>query len=336
MSRVLTTPIVLALWLLAFLLSACQPIQPVAANATAECTDADKLNLLRTYEERFRNDDPAGVAALFTEHAVFAFDPAPRLDQTSGKYQSPFVAHAEGRQAIQEMFTLLIALDAGVVFDSMRVQEDTVVAYGKQTSSMAPQFGQPTTEISGTQIIVVRNCQIATARFVLSQAALDALPAAEEAAAAQCADDYKVALFMRYLNGINGGDTMLAAFPWADDAQAEFERAPEFDAATQSYRSPELLQVQGIDQIKGIIDAFIGIPLYKTADLSSAVVDGSTLTMNVTLSSPSFTGEPWLLPVDAIEGNYTVTFNTQCKVATVKWALVEGTAAQLTALKQKQ
>lgn len=171
---------------------------------------------------------------------------------------------------------------------------------------------------------------------MLAQEALDALPAAEEAALAQCTDEYKVVLFMRYLNGITGGDAMLAAFPWADNARAEFERVPEFDTATQSYRSPEALQVEGIDQIKGVIDAFIGIPLYKTADLSSAVVTGSILTMHVTLSSPSFTGEPWLLPVDAVEGDYTVTFNEQCKVATVEWALVEGIADQLTTLKQKQ
>jgi hypothetical protein len=336
MPRVITTTTFLALWLMAFLVSACQPIQPVAATAAVECTDADKLKLLRTYEERFRNDDAAGVAALFTEDGVFAFDPAPRLNPESGEYYVPFVAHVEGRQQIEEMFTLLNSLDADVVFDTMRVQEDTVVAYAKQSSSLAPEYGQPTTEISGTQIIVVRDCQIATARLVLAQEALDALPAAEQAANAQCADDYKVAVFMRYLNGINGSDVSLAALPWADDAQAEFERAPELDAATQSYRSPDPLQVQGIDEIKGIINAFIGIPLYKTVDRSSVVVNGSTLTMNVTLSSPSFTGEPWLLPVEAIEGGYTVTFNDQCKVATVKWALVEGTADQLTALKQKQ
>ncbi|MEZ4731975.1 MAG: nuclear transport factor 2 family protein [Caldilineaceae bacterium] len=326
----LTTAKLMVLVLLLLVGSACQPIRPEAAIAE-ECTDEDKINLLRAYEERFRNDDAQGVADLFTEDAVFAFDPSPYMERASGIYKVPFVARADGREGIKAMFDLLNSLDAGVVFDTPRVQEDTVIASGKQTSSMSPDYGTPGTEMAGTQMIVVRNCSIATSRFIISQAALDAMPAEAAEAAARCEDRYKSSLFQRFLNGVWDGNAELAILPWAANAVLRFDGLPRWEEASQAYIvDPETAQqATGLPEIEPLLATMIEQQTGITPHLDVQQIEGLTLTLPVTVTqfnpSPDFSA----LPLTELGGVYTATFNDQCEVAALDFVYSEETLQRL-------
>lgn len=323
--------------LLSLIFGACQPIR-ADAPAAVECTDEDKINLVRAYEERFRNDDAQGVADLFTEDAVFAFDPIPHMERVSGKYKVPFIVRVDGRQAIKEMFDVLNSLDAGLIFDTPRVQEDTVIVSGKQTSSISPDYGTPGTEMAGTQMIVVRNCKIATARFIISQAALDAMPAEAAEAAARCEDHYKSSLFQRFLNGVWDGNAELAMLPWAADAVLRFDGLPRWDEASQSYVIDPAAEQKatGLSEIEQLLDLMITQETQITPDMTAQVIKGNTLTLPVVTVQQKPSLEFQALPLTEVAGIYTATFNNHCEIATLDYVYPAETLQMLTTAKVNQ
>lgn len=331
MSYAISAKFTIVALLLAAILSACQPIQPEAALQATECSDDAKIALLRQWEERFRTDDVDIVDTLFTKDAIFAFDPSPYPDRTSGKYQSPYVIHVEGHEAIKDLLGVIDSLDGGVTLDEIRVQEDMMVGIGHQTSSQSPAFGTPGTEMPGTQLALVRNCKLAMVRFVISQAGLDAMPAEAAEAAARCEDPYKSFVFQRFINGLWNWDIALAGLPWAEDAVFRLDGVPRYDEATKSYRiDPATAQTAAnFSEIQPILAAMIEQQTGITPDIAAEQIDGLTLTLPVTITQFNPSPEFSALPLTELGGVYTATFNDQCEVATLDFAYSEETLQRL-------
>jgi len=338
MLRFTLHPVLIIALLFLFTLSACQPVRPEAAKVTKECTDGDKITLARTFEASFHKKDAEGLTALFTDDGVFAFDPSPYLDRTTGKYKVPFVIHVEGHKAIKSLIDVIFSLNGGDVYDSIRVQEDTVVALGNQVSSMSPAFGTPGDKMAGTEIIIVRDCKIASARFIISQEALDAMPAEAAAAAAKCEDSYKSAIFQRFVNGLWNGDLELASLPWAEDAIFRFDGLPRFDAATKAYVVDPALEQKaaGLPEIQDLLKTMIAQQTGITLTMESQQIKGATLTISDTTTQFNPSSEFKALPLPELAGVYTATFNKQCEIATLDHVYTQATLKKLTVAKAKK
>ena len=92
--------------------------------------------------------------------------------------------------------------------------------------------------------------------------------------------------------------------------------------------------IHGVGELKPVIDYFISITLTKQVDDSSIVISDDLLTLKAKVDSPLFTGDPWLLPVSAVDYDYQIKFDQQCKMADVKFAPVAGTTERLLAMKK--
>ncbi|MFN8496199.1 MAG: nuclear transport factor 2 family protein [Caldilineaceae bacterium] len=321
-----------------FALSACQPIRPEATKATKECTDADKIALARAYEAGFQKGDANTLVALFTDDGVLAFDPSPHLDRTTGKYKAPPVIHVEGHEAIKNLIDVIFSLHGGVVYDSLRVQEDMVVALGNQVSPMSPIFGTPGDKMGGTMIFLIRDCKIATARFVISQAALDAMSTEAAAVGAKCEDKYKSAVFQRFVMGLWNGDLDLATVPWAEDAVLRFDGLPRFDAATQAYVIDPAVEQKatGLPQIQDLLKTMIAQQTGITLTLETQQIKGATLTISDTTTQFNPSPEFKALPLPELAGIYTATFNKRCDIATLDHVYPQATLKKLTEAKARK
>ena len=334
MTYSVTTKVTVIALLLLALLSACQPIRPEAA-VTQECNDDDKIALLRAWENRFITDDIDIVDTLFTNDAVFAFDPSPYQDRATGQYKSPFVIHVEGHEAIKNLLGVIDSLDGGVSLDEVRVQEEMLVALGRQTATQSPAFGTPGTEMAGTQLAIVRNCKLAMVRFVISQAALDAMPAEAAEAAARCEDSYKSFIFQRFINGLWNGDVAMAGLPWAEDAVFRLDGLPSYNATDKTYKIDPATEQKatGLAEIQPILTAMVEQQVGITPNLEAEQIDGLTLTLPVTVTQFNPSPEFSQLPLTEVRGVYTATFNNQCEIAMLDFVYTEETLQNLTEAK---
>jgi hypothetical protein len=322
--------------ILVLLLAACQPIRPEVINSTAACTDADKIALLQAYVDTYSAKDPQAGVALFLPDGKLSGTGGPVLDTETGAYTTydvEFNGHEEILGILQ--WFMESAHLTNRIHDPV-VQGDTVTAPGVVGTPYYFAHAIPAEELDLTFTMQVKDCKIAHLHWDYTKEGLAALPAAAEAMARTCSDDYKLGLLQSYVSGINEFDPALAAWPYADDAHFEFERVPVLDEATQSYKSDPPLVIEGLENFKPIIDYFISITLTKSLDEGSVIIADPTLTVSTTLSSPLFMGEPWFLPVAEVDGRYTLAVNENCKIGEVQFALAAGTAEMLTKLKAEQ
>jgi len=114
--------------LLAFMAMGCQPsVQELAPLRTAEQVEADAQAHLATWLEAANAGDAAGVAASYTEDAV---------------YLDPWGSVHQGRAAIQEYFrqSLARSTDWEATFDGLVIQGDLVAGYGTWSATpVAPE-----------------------------------------------------------------------------------------------------------------------------------------------------------------------------------------------------
>jgi hypothetical protein len=219
------------------LLSACQPIQPIGIGATALCTDADKIALLQTYVDAYGNQDPETSVALFLPDGKLSGTAGPVLDPTSGVYTA-FEVEFNGHE---EIFGIVQWFIEGAhltthIHDPV-VQGDTVTAPGVVVTPFYYAHAIPAKELDLVYTMQVENCKIANLRWDYTAESLAALPAAAEALASTCADDYKLGALQSYMSGINEFDAGLAAWPFAEDAYIAIDLIPELDEATQTYHT---------------------------------------------------------------------------------------------------
>lgn len=150
----------------------------------------------------------------------------------------------------------------------------------------------------------------------------------------ECSDTDKIAAFNQYVTGLTNGDASLASSPWAEDTHVEIGLIPEWSEASQTFEEQPPVIIHGVGELKPVIDYFISITLTKQVDDSSIVISDDLLTLKAKVDSPLFTGDPWLLPVSAVDYDYQIKFDQQCKMADVKFAPVAGTTERLLAMKK--
>ena len=316
------------------LLSACQPIQPEPASSDRACTDADKIALLQSYADAYRDKDPAAAVALFLPDAKLTGTGGPVLDMATGEY-AMYDVEFNGQDEILGIVQWFIegAHLTNVIRDPV-VQGDTVTAPGVVGTPFFFAHAIPAKELDLIFTMAVVDCKIAHLDWKYTAETMAALPAAAEAMASTCADDYKLGILQSYISGINEADSALAAWPYAQNAHFEFERIPQLDAATETYQSEPPLVLNNLEEFKAVIDYFIEITLNKHLDEQSVAIAGPTLAVGATLSTPLLTDEPWFLPVTELNGKYTVTFDENCKIADLLYTQEAGIAEKLTALRE--
>jgi len=317
------------------LLSACQPIQPEQASTDSACTDAAKIALLQTYVDSYRDKDPEAAVALFLPDAQLTGTGGPVLDMATGEY-SMYDVEFNGEAEILGIVQWFVegAHLTNTIHDPV-VQGNTVTAPGVVGTPFFFAHAIPATELDLIFTMEVVDCKIAHLDWKYTEETMAALPAAAEAMASTCADDYKLGVLQSYVSGINEGDKALAAWPYAKNTHFEFEMIPQLDPATETYTSDPPLVLNNLEEFKAVIDYFIEISLSKTLDESSIAISGPTLAVSSTLSTPLLTGEPWFLPVTEVNGKYTVTFDENCKIVDLMYSQEAGIAETLTALRKQ-
>ena len=316
-------------------LSACQPIQPESA-AQAR-SDADKIALVRAWEERFVSDNIDIVDTLFTKNATFAFDPSPSPDRSTGKYNAPVAIHVEGHEAIKNILSVIDSLGGGVTIGQPRIQDEFVIAPGIQTATQSPAFGTPGTEMPGTFLMKVTDCKASMIRFVISQEALDAMPAEAEVVGARCEDSYKSFVLQRFINGLWNGDAALAGLPWSEDATFRFDGLPLYDEANKSFTIDPAreLKASGWAEIDKVIATLITEQTGITPDMAAEKIDGSTLTLPFSLTQYNPSPEFGALSLTDLAGLFTATFTDRCEISNLDLTYPQATLDALNQAKTK-
>lgn len=323
--------------LVVILASACQPIRPEAALSGSQCTEQDKVNVVQAYVNGVNNNDADAAVHAFLEDAVYSLDTGPRPDPVTGKYVSPDTIEFSGHDQIKWLMQFFVDNNIDKTILSTQVNGDSMVVNAQYDAPDNVIFGTPATrDINFVYTIEIKDCKIAHLHMTYPEEQLAAFVEDAKKLDAECSDEYKSLVFQQYITGIDNGDPILAALPYAKDTHYEFQPIPVWSETDQRYINKPLNTYEGSEAFRPIIDYFISIMLYKVLDLSSLSLNGNTLNVQATLSSDSFSGEPWLLPVTELQGAYTITFNDQCKIADLKWQLAEGSADNLTELKMNK
>lgn len=323
----------LTLLLVTLLTTACRPIQPLPTS-NSPCSDADKISLLQQYAEAFKKQDAESGVALFLANGKLGGTAGPIADNPTGEYTT-YPVEFKGQEEISGIIHWFIE-GAGITNDILApvVHGDTVTSHATVRSPWWLTHGIPAREADAILTMKVKDCKIAEMYWEFPAETLAAMPLSAKDLAAKCSADYKRDLFQDYINGMNEADNRLAAYPFADNAQLMFEAIPMLDAATQTYKSDPPSVIDGRAAFKPVIDSFISHEMVNTLDEKSITVNGSTLQVNTTISTPHLKDEPWFLPVTDINGAYTATFNDACLISDLKFKLEDGLAEKLLALKK--
>lgn len=336
--RSLCSPLILSS-ILFLLLTACQPIRPEAASPTVDCTDTDQLVVVQQYMASYAQRDPETAINSFMPDGVMAVEVAPYLDRATGEYKSPFTAVFTGTEELSGIIYAFVDYFAlGSEFITGTVQGDTVIATGIVSSPENYALGMPTTALTSTFTFQIEGCKIARMDHAYTPEAMAALPAAAEAAASECSDEYKIGRFRQYADGVSDGNTAIAALPWAEHALAEYDAAPVLDEATQQYILDPALRnaFQGSEDIEWVIGFFIENSFYKALQLDTAQITGQTLELDAVISTPMFAEDPFLLPLTELASHYSVDFNSQCQIEHLRFFFTDQALTDLNAAKSAE